>query len=1202
MAFVLLFLAIIIFGYVYITDAQRVRQMASAYLSELLGGEVTIGRANLSIFEGLRLDDVTLRVDRKNEADSNLFHARTFLLRYRPTELLAGRLSATQIIAIDPVVMLVEDADSHRWNYQRLWQGHGPPKHSSGGGKPLVLPQIILRDAEVAYKELHNGKTVSVGWYSLEGSLNPNVDEPDRYDFELQSRGRESLGPSVNGVIRTQGGISVAHMQNFTFGPDIKTMLLAEPRQWCEMHQLQGRIDVPEMVYDPNPGGSGPIFHAQLVLSDVEMVIHPQEWMSAEQNDRIKLFHEVLETAESRKWISSNTAYILRGLSTPQPVRFSQVSGDMLFTQSGILLKGITGKVENNWFNVDGQLAGYSPDAPAHLIVSSVTGHDLDIPDIPPDYLGSFPKEAQDVIEHLHPRGTCALRVDIQRRDRKTVVNGQIDVKDGQFCFADFPYPISRVQGQIFVGNDPIAHMDGVRIFNLEGHGDRGGVNADATVTINGFIGPLVGVAGVSMDVNATNVTGDAAVRKALPADASRALQLFDPDGHGEYPKFHGDFAAHVQREPGPHKPVYVSTNITLDDGEGRLIAFPYPLKLSSGRVEVREGYLNIIGAQMQHGKGTIGVDGIVRWRSNIAPSTQPTGPDLRIVARDVPIDDDFKNALPPAARAWAENGGLSGTLNMDGHVFPAAGTKDVGYTFDGTLSDGALQSGEGEAAMSNMAAVLHLTPTRLEIDNLTGNRGPSALKAQVLLDFAGAQPKIMLTGAASNLQLNQSLYQMLPQSARAAWDSVKPHGDVDATLELTQTVGAAPERLELHITPRELSVKPAPLPYRLDHLKGEVFISPNDVVLRDLTAEHGAARISLGGQGHLGHQPSWDMHITADQLAVDSDLLAAVPDSVGSVLSGMHVQGRVGLDLSKLTYWPSGQAASLGADDPKPDVDFAAKINLLGDSLDVGLTATGVKGSLDLAGLVRGGDLHRLAGQCQIDSMQLADRPASNFQFALAKNSNDPEIDVSHLTGRFADGDLAGQGDYIFPANAPSRYDLNMVLRDADVRQITTSSAAADIQGRLTASIQLGGMWNQPASRRGHGDVLVRGDRLYNIPVMFGLMQITNLQLPLNSPFNQITTRYALEGQKVLFEKIELKSNDVAMTGSGEVDFARRTVSLWLATNNPALLALPVIGPLLGGANQELLKVHIKGTIDQPKVSASTFDTVTTTVDEVFR
>jgi len=1205
MAIVLLLLTIIICGYIYLTDAQRVRSMASAYLSDLLGGEVTIGKANLSIFEGLRLDDVTLRVDQTNKADSIIFHARTFLIRYHPTELLVGRLSATQIIAIDPVVMLVEDTQMHRWNYQRLWHGLGPPRRNRTSGilGTMILPQILLRDAEVAYLELHDGHTVPVGWYDIEGSLNPSTEEPDRYDFQLQSRGRASMGPSVDGILRTEGGISTAHMQNFSFGPDIKTMLLAEPRQWCEWHQLQGNINVPEMVYNPNLGGGGPIFHAELVLSDVEMAIHPQEWMSREQNHRIQLLHDLLDTPAARRRLSPNFIQALRRLSTPEPIRFTQVSGDLVFTEQGIELKGITGKVENNWFNIDGKMQGYSPDAPADLTISSVTGHDLDIPDISPDYLGTLPKEAQDVIEHLHPRGTCAMRVNIQRREPggKPSINGQIDIKDGQFVFADFPYPISRVQGQMLIGDDPVAHMNGIRILNVEGHGSRDGVNADCTITLNGFIGPLAGVSGVWLQVEATNVTGDAAVRAALPPDAQRALQLFDPDGHGEFPKFHGSFSCNVRRAPGPHKPWKVDTDLTLDNAEGRLAAFPYPLKLFAGRLEIHDGYLNVINARMRHGDGNFALNGIVRWKTNTSSWTQPLGPDLKITATNIPIDDDLKNALPQAQRAWVQSSGLSGVLDMDGRVFPIAGPKDVGYAFDGSLRDGAVQSGGGEAVMSDMTAWLHLTPTRLEIVDLAGHRGPGVVTARAMIDWADEQPKIVLSAAAQNLQLNQSLYQMLPRSAQTSWDSVQPRGDVDATLELSDRIGAPPERLELHIIPRHLSVTPAPLPYRLDNLQGDIFASPQEVVLRDLKGTHGNARIAVSGRGSLANQQAWDLKIAADELAVDDEFLAALPDSLAQVLRGLKVSGTIGLDLSKLNYWPAGQNTVTAATDARADIDFAAKINMEDASFDVGLPATNVRGDLDLAGLIRAGNLHRLAGECTVQSLLLAGRPASDFKFSLAKNSDDPEIDVTHVEGRFADGDVAGQGDYIFPDDAPSRYDVNLILRDADVRQLTSGSTR-DIKGRLTASLQLGGAWDDPASRRGHGDISVFGDRLYNIPLMLGLMQITNLQLPLSSPFNQIQTRYTLEGEKVALEKIDLKSNDVTMSGSGELDFARRSVSLWLATTNSTLGALPIVGPLLGGANQELLRIHIKGTIDRPKISASTFDTVTTTVDEVFK
>src|SRR5580658_1412150 len=181
-------LCAVILGYGWITDSKRVRAMAEIYLSDLLGGDVQIRRASLSIFEGLRLDDVTVRVEGPQRPDSTVFHAQTLLVKYNPVELLEGKISGTQIVAIAPTVILVEDDQTHHWNYQRLWHGKGvPPRHDkSVSNGPPVLPQIILRDAQVAYLELHGNHTQTVGWYSLEGSLSPG-EEPDQYDFELQS-------------------------------------------------------------------------------------------------------------------------------------------------------------------------------------------------------------------------------------------------------------------------------------------------------------------------------------------------------------------------------------------------------------------------------------------------------------------------------------------------------------------------------------------------------------------------------------------------------------------------------------------------------------------------------------------------------------------------------------------------------------------------------------------------------------------------------------------------------------------------------------------------------------------------------------------------------------------------------------------------------------------------------------------------------
>src|SRR3954453_10178922 len=108
MVLLLAVLCAVIFTYGRLTDSERVRHMAEGYLSDLIGCRVKVGGATLSVFEGLRLDDVKVYVDDDplspsaaadggpgptrppstpvpppNPApDAEVFSARTFVIRY----------------------------------------------------------------------------------------------------------------------------------------------------------------------------------------------------------------------------------------------------------------------------------------------------------------------------------------------------------------------------------------------------------------------------------------------------------------------------------------------------------------------------------------------------------------------------------------------------------------------------------------------------------------------------------------------------------------------------------------------------------------------------------------------------------------------------------------------------------------------------------------------------------------------------------------------------------------------------------------------------------------------------------------------------------------------------------------------------------------------------------------------------------------
>jgi hypothetical protein len=160
----------------------------------------------------------------------------------------------------------------------------------------------------------------------------------------------------------------------------------------------------------------------------------------------------------------------------------------------------------------------------------------------------------------------------------------------------------------------------------------------------------------------------------------------------------------------------------------------------------------------------------------------------------------------------------------------------------------------------------------------------------------------------------------------------------------------------------------------------------------------------------------------------------------------------------------------------------------------------------------------------------------------------------------------------------------------------------ATDFSGRMTARLDVEGKFGDAASRRGRGEVIVEGQKLYDLPLVLGLLQVTNLALPLSEPFREATTSFTLDGQRVVFDHITLKAADMEMGGQGTLDFETQKVDLSFTTSNNGWAKIPLVGDLVGMARNELLRISIRGTLQSPEVSGRTLPTITSTIDEVFR
>jgi hypothetical protein len=1404
MVLLLLLFGLIIFGYNYITDSNRVRDMAQDYLSQLIGGRVEIQSATLSIFEGLRLEKVRVYVDEDHRPDSLLFSAQSFSLKYDPAKIITGKLEAAEIIAQKPQFHLTENAGTHEWNFYRLGRGH-PRKIQpvSPGAQPPVLPEVLMRNARVEISEIRDGKLRQIGYEAMDGHLAPAI-EPGSFNFQIQTRGAEGVGPWATGTVALDSNNVDAQLYDFDFRRDLLSTLPQEVRKFFEIHETSGRCPALSVHYHPGAKPAAPAFVIEMKLDDVNFSAQQEDYLSRDDVARrtalreslavIRPFyrlggygeaaggrgnsvtrghgngelgragdgeghtrlavepggdiehglshvarpakvipasfaaassppllitpsphHPVPASARPRASASSSNspADIIAALTETAPIDLKNGSGTFIFTDAGLELKGVTGSVEGNSFLIDGKMIGYRPDAPFSIHIQSRPGQTLRIPETP-RYFNSLPPLVRDIYSIIHPDGHCTMDMELNRPSpgSRLYTSGQVDVTDGKFACIFFPYTLSDARGRVTFGYDPKTNADYVYVTGVRGRGLPDGPNRNSYVNIEGEVGPLgpeYPDPQIVIRVKAENVTSEAAFIHALPIEVRQPLKIFDADHTGNFPQFHGDFSTTVLHRAGWAWRWTFDTDLKLDDAAGKLVGFPYPVQHMAADIHVRDGYVDIVNAHMKRGDASLRVDGRVTWGAMRPPDAPPVETkivtDLHVSVKNLPVDKDLLAAMPPDQSAWLKRVGLGGKLDVDGRVFQGipdptrpgnpVDPDNVGFDLAINLHDGTLWPADGMFNVSSLSSRVHLCRDAIELKEFHGKRGGADVDGEGAIAWGDGPVQLAFHVKSKALPMDAPLYQLLPESGRESWDEVQPRGTLEADMSWRGIVGEAgagddgvngrggnevkggagttrpsdravavaekagapaiivsalkPSPLHtavrsphllispsLHpstlpsifsriepgfhavLKPQEMTCTLKELSYRLDKITGVITIAPDKVTITDAKARHGNAAIRVSGEGILGDRSQWTLKLSGKDMAVDEDFRKAMPPALVSMLDAVKFHGSFDFEFPKFVYRGESTAAdsktarpgasadpahAAAAKPPAPqvDIDMQSTLTLKDCSIEAGVPMEHASGKLNLAGVVRHGKLSALQGDLTLPKAVVAGRDMNDISMSILKPTDRQELYLQNVHGVLAGGQVAGDLKLTYPDEGASRYLLSLVVRNADVESLV-QDADKDLKGELTASLSLEGSLDDSAPRRGRGDVIVTGKELYHLPLMLGLFQVTNLSLPIASPFKTGTARYSIEGPRINFERVELKSDSMMMVGTGHLDFKTKQVLMTFTTDNPGGLKVPFLNDLIQNARGELLKITIKGSIKEPKVQAHSFGTITTTIDEVFK
>lgn len=436
---------------------------------------------------------------------------------------------------------------------------------------------------------------------------------------------------------------------------------------------------------------------------------------------------------------------------------------------------------------------------------------------------------------------------------------------------------------------------------------------------------------------------------------------------------------------------------------------------------------------------------------------------------------------------------------------------------------------------------------------------------------------EVMVSG--KGIPLDEEARVALPEAVRSVWTHFKPEGKIDLAWKTTRAEGPDKElEYDVTIQPRGLKASYDGVPYPLTDLKGEVWTNAKEVRIDRLAGKHGSANVAVRGtvKGLDRDLPAYELTIDAEEVPIDGELRAALPDEFATMILDIGLKGVVKID--KLSFRKGTEGMRAG------QMEYNAKgISLFDASFDAGLEFRDAVAELgNLQGRIDD-DQHRLTAQLRPSRLRVEDLSVTNLTGNVMFAGG--QLSLQDLEGSCYDGTIKGFVIFIVDT-AEHQTSLNVV--DIDLLQLTkdTSYAGKNITGKVSGELNLTGTGGDSNSFNGSGQLALKDSELWEVPVFVGIF--TKLSLGKKDKFESGFVRFGIDKgtRKLKVRELKFDSRSLKLTSEkGWMDFdgnMRMILHPNFERSGLPALFLKIFDQLIEGT----LAISVKGTFKQPDVS----------------
>ncbi len=1204
-------------GY-YATSPPRVVQAARSAIAATTGARVEIESAQFGFDGSVTLSGLSLAMPETDGPAGQLFEAEQVLIKHNLASLLVGQFRIEQVTLVKPVLHVTERIEDGLYNFEILRRSRppGPP------GPPLKrMPELFVRGGGLRFGQTQSCAYELLGTAHVTGKLTESTAGPGTYRFSLVHRvdalDASDAGVALSGEVDLRRGSFAGEMERLVAHESHRAVLPSRLRQWWDRVKPVGEVASVRFGFDPDPAIG---LHGQVELHDAQLTVPYGE----------------------------------------TGARMTEVSGAIGLAGRRITLSHVAGRIEDLRYVIDGQVAGLSREAPFELTVRT---EPFQLAEQPAGYLLALPQHVQDRLQRFTPQGTFAISALLRRETRGglLVYAGQVDLADAQLTFPRFNYPLREVAGTLRFDDEQIQivklagrGLTGARV-ELEGMIAPPAPGAAVQVTVRAHDGPVDqvlvdalpervrpvidlfadrqahqrlidrGVIQTSAmreealaqvqrlnDKRATFAPGRAGVIQPLDSHIEQAERVADT------PVFdlagRASILAEVQRSLGPDEPTRTSVMLDAAGLEVLFTHWPYPLRVTGGKLLIRPDSVTVEGIE------AVGLNG-GRFRfTGRVDRSGPRGsylePHLQVHAEAVPADAILLATLSDAHRPLVAGLGLEGVLDATG-VVTRGDDGEIGFEIQLAMADGRARPMGGRYGLEEVEGKLTVERGRVKLHKLTGLHDQTRLTLAYSGDWRSGQADTEFEADVTGLNLADPFFDMLPpwypgvQRLSGFFNRFQPTGVVDARWFARNALGSRQVERFLDVHPETFGFDYAGQRLDFESMEGAARITPEAITLTALAGSFAAGSFRIDGEVGLVGDREVNLKFDARGDRVCPVARCALPPVVTAVVDGLRFDAGYEIKGAKLVVALAGD---------QPFTEFTGTAELEGASATIGLPIRDGAGTLAIHTYYKHGSRWPdVALEFNANRLRAVDRLFSPLSVRIENEPNKQDVlKITGLRGESYGGTLLGTGDIFLLGNdAVYRMDLTLqdvrlrpfvapLKHDAEVEAVAGSGAKPAKRqpgpsGTLAASLSIEGSTSHPLVRRGRGAVDIRDANLYEVPLTFALMHVLNLSIPASKAFDRATASYLIDGDRVWFDSIRFESPTIEIAGSGTMQYSTLGLNLNLQTRNPVGPTFGALSGLFSVIKDELLSIHVGGTLSDPKPKVDSFQGIKRSWTHVF-